>query len=212
MISLRLNKAPLAGMTLPEITMSTAVVAVMMAALLVGISTLSRSFAASKEHVKSQLEQARVIDYASRDLRRALNVTVDSYQGAARLNIEIPDFYEPVVGGTPKPRQPVIQSSSSVSYGTAPVVVQYYKKTQTDGHTDLIRAVGGVETVIATEVEDFQLTPTPESRQAVTLSVSFKSRFQALKSAQESTRAGTTAFTTVMLRNKRPSTPTPVTP
>src|SRR5215207_2713605 len=109
-----------AAMTLSELVVSTAMLSLVAASMLVGISTIQRTFRASQHHAKSQIEQARLIDYVARDLRRALTASVDMYQGSERLNLTIPDYYK--ADGTPN--RPVI-SGRTVNYGGAPLRISY---------------------------------------------------------------------------------------
>jgi type II secretory pathway component PulJ len=189
------------GVTVVELVVAATIVSMVTAALSVGISTLQRSFRASQHHVKSQIEQARFIDYVGRDLRRALSVSVDTYQNNARLNVTIPDFYEP--DGTPadltdnEPRTPVI-AGRTVNYGDPAnqVRVGYYKSGST-----ILRTVNDVPMVLATEVQDFSLSFTDSGRQTVRVMVTFQPTFQL--GGRRDMRLGTTASATVLLRNKR---------
>ena len=83
--------------------------------------------------------------YVCRDLRRALTVAVDTHNGAQRIKITIPDFYE--TDGTP--RDPVI-AGGSVFYGDKanPVRVAYYKSGSV-----IYRSVNDVPYELATDVE-----------------------------------------------------------
>ena len=82
---LRRLRAGVAAFTLAEVLVAAAITAVTSSALFVGITTVQRTFRAAEHHAKSQSEQARIIDYIARDLRRALTVRVDSFEGTERL-------------------------------------------------------------------------------------------------------------------------------
>lgn len=79
------------GAVLAEMLISAAITTVITAGLMTAIVALQKSAAASYHHARSQLQQARLIDYIARDLRRALTVNVDTFEGAERLNLTIPD-------------------------------------------------------------------------------------------------------------------------
>ena len=194
-----------AAMTLPEVTVAAAVMSLLLGSLMIGVVTLRRSFAAAQEHAKSQIEQARFIDYVGRDLRRALAVKVDTYLGSSRINMTIPDYYSSE-SGSPQPRTPQIRNGYA-DYGSTPQVIRYYKKD-----TTLVRRVNGVETIIASDVADFQLTFPPQTnQQVVNISVTFVPRFR-LSGTQDAARAGTTASASILLRNKRNGTTVPDSP
>lgn len=203
-------------MTLPELTVGAAVFALLMGSLMVGVMSLQRSFAASKEHTKSQLEQARFIDYVARDLRRSLAVKVDTYQNGPRISMTIPAYYDTTDGllpdypdpalPTPAPRIPTI-SKGYADYGTTPAVIRYFKTG-----TTLIRRVNGVDRPIATDVKDFELSfPPAKNDQVVNLTVTFVPTYR-LSGNQEAARNGTQASASILLRNKRPKATVPDSP
>lgn len=182
------------GTTLNELMISTAVIALLMGSLFVGVTMLRRSFAAAQHHAKSQLEQARLVDYVARDLRRALTVAVDTFQGSERLNLTIPDYYD----ASGQPRDPSI-SGRTVNYGNPndPVSIRYFKTGAT-----VMREVEGEAQPIVTDVQDFKLDFTDSGKQTVQIAVTFVPRFR-LSASQEAVRAGTATYTTTLLRNKR---------
>jgi hypothetical protein len=183
------------GMTLSELVVSSAILAVVTATLLIGISTLQRTFRASQHHAKSQIEQARLIDYVARDLRRALTVSVDTYDGSERLNLTIPDYYKS--DGTP--HDPVI-SGRTVNYGNPgnPVKISYCKEGSA-----ILRKVNGSDITLVTDVQDFNLDFTDGGQQSVEISVTFLPKFRIAGGSTADIRAATTASATVLLRNKR---------
>ena len=186
-----------AGWAMNELLIASAVTCVIAAGMALGMSSLQHSFVAADHHAKSQLEQARLMDYIARDLRRATSVAVDNYQGAQRITLAIPDYYD----GLGLPRDPVIVGSG-VTYGNAasPVSISYYKSGST-----LFRSINNRPTVLATQVQDFVPTYTDNGEQAVGLSVSFVPKFQMNQRDVSSLRTGTTTYCTTLLRNKRNS-------
>lgn len=191
-------------MTLPELTVAAAILSLLVGSLMISVVTLQRSFAASQEHAKSQLEQARFLDYVGRDLRRALAV----FPEETRISMTIPEFYNKYdnTRPTPNPLTPTIRRGYA-DYGPNPRVIRYYKKGST-----LVRRDHGVETVIATDVADFQLKFEKETgQQVVNVSVTFVPRFQIAANA-DAVRQGTTASADFLLRNKRIGATVPDTP
>jgi hypothetical protein len=184
-------------MTLTELLMAAAITCMIAGGMGLGISMLQHSFMAADHHAKSQLEQARLMDYISRDLRRAISVSVDTYEGSQRITMTIPDYYNP--DGTP--RDPVI-AGGGVTYGNAaaPLRVAYYKSG-----SNLYRSVNENPTVLAREVQDFVPSYTDDGKQIVGLSVSFVPKFQLNDRDISSLRTGTTTYCTTLLRNKRKS-------
>jgi hypothetical protein len=182
------------GLTLPDLLVSVAVSGVLAAGMLTTISAIQRSSAAANHHAKSQVQQARLIDYISRDLRRALSVTVDTYQGSERLSLKIPDYYD--AAGVP--REPVIDKGN-VRYGDAGsgVQISYYRSGDT-----VYRSVNGTPTVLATDLDKFKIDYTDDGKQAVTVAINFVPRFQFDQSSNAG-RENTTAYATTLLRNKR---------
>jgi hypothetical protein len=172
-----------------------------MGSLVVGVSTLQRTFRASQHYAKSQIEQARLLDYVSRDLRRALTVAVDTFEGSSRIKITIPDYYNEM--GTPDdtsddvPNPPRIVGRT-IEYGDAPVAVSYYKSGST-----IFRNYRGRVTPIVTDVNDFQLAYTDAGKQTVQVSVTFVPRYHFSGTNEKDTRAATKATSTILLRNMR---------
>jgi hypothetical protein len=157
-------------------------------ALITGAIFLQKSFVASRHHIIAQAQQMRLLDYMNLDLRRAL--TVSTVNG--RLTMTIPDYYD----SSGKPRDPSIQNGMAV-YGTAPRTVTYYK----DGEK-IYRSDGGPLLALASDVSDFQLA-FQDLGQSIRVTVNFLPRYQFSTNNREKVRAGTTTFTTTLLRNKR---------
>jgi hypothetical protein len=182
-------------MTIAELVVSTAILSLVAASMLVGISTIQRTFRASQHHAKSQIEQARLIDYVARDLRRALTAKVDLYDGSERLTVNIPDYYK--ADGTPN--DPVI-SGRTINYGNPadPVVITYFKAGST-----VYRGIDGFASPLVTDVQDFNLDFTDGGQQTVQISVTFLPRFRLAAGSTADVRAATTASASILLRNKR---------
>ena len=71
----------------------------------------------------------------------------------------------------------------------------------------MCRSYDGVETILATDVERFELAlPAGLNGDVITVSVSFVPRFQMSGAAREKMRDGTSVFNSTLLRNKRATT------
>lgn len=194
-------QARLRAMTIPEVMVAAAILSMVMAALVVGVSTLQRTFRASQHHSKSQIEQARLLDYVARDLRRALTVSTDSFEGASRIKITIPDYYDEQ--GTPDdplddvPNRPRIVGRT-IEYGNAPVQITFYKSGST-----IFRSHRGRVTPIVTDVSDFNMAFIDAGQQTVEVSVTFIPRYHFSGLSEQDARASTRATMNIFLRNKR---------
>jgi hypothetical protein len=173
--------------------------------MLTAIVSLQRSFRATSHHAKSQIEQSRLVNYIARDLRRALRVEVDTFEGAKRITMKVPDYYTLDPSGRSVPRDPVIRNGG-IDYGdpTAPVAISYYKSgsaiyRKVEGGP----ATGAGTTVLASDVQDFVPDYSDDGKQIIGVSISFQPKFQLSPAHASSLRAGTTVYATTLLRNKR---------
>ncbi len=175
------------GWTISELLIAATVSSVLAAGLMVGAYTIQKSYQASRHHVTAQAQQLRLMDYINLDLRRALTVDAQT----ERLKISIPDYYD----ADGNARDPQIVRGSAI-YGSSNTIIQYYRQNGT-----IYRSEGSVATALATDVSDFKLT-LQDLGQSIGVSVTFLPRFQ-LSGSSEGTRAGTSTFSTTLLRNKR---------
>jgi type II secretory pathway pseudopilin PulG len=190
------------GATLVEVVVAAAIIVILSAILAVGLVTVQRTFAASEHHAQSQTAQIRIVDYIARDLRRALTVTARA--GGTGLDLTIPDYYVSSDTRNVTPRDPQITAKGDVVYGTRSIPISYYERTDARGNHLVCRSYDGVETILATDVERFELAlPEGLNGDVITVSVSFVPRFQMSSSARQKMRDGTTVFTSTLLRNKR---------
>jgi hypothetical protein len=181
--------------SMPDLLVGTAVSSVIAGGMLTTISALQRTSSASLHHAQSQIQQARLVDYISRDLRRAVSVNVDTFEGSERLTVKIPNFYDPAG----QPREPVIDGGG-VLYGDSgsEVTIIYHV------HGDKVyRSVNGHGTIVANDVTSFKIDFTDSGKQAVTVAISFVPRYQFNRSNAETNRDSTTAYATTLLRNTR---------
>lgn len=184
-----------AGFALPDLIVSTAITAVLAAGMLVTITTLQKSSAASQHYAESQIRQARILDYVARDLRRALTVAVDTTDGGERITITIPDYYD----SRRRPRDPLIVGGS-IAYGSAgaSIPVSYYRRAGS-----FYRNVNGTETVLASDVADFVADFTDSGKQTVSVTITFVPRYRFSEEQVHALREGSAATITTLLRNKR---------
>jgi len=195
MKSLTTLRSKLRGFTMPELLVAGTVSLALAAGMYTAVSALQRTSAASLHHTRSQIQQTRLLDYMARDLRAALTVNVDTFQGAERLNLTLPDYYD----STGTPRDPVIDGGT-VSYGGsgASVPVQYYKQGD-----QVFRNANGHLTQLASDLAGFEIHFTDDGKQAVTVAISFVPRYQFAGNTSATVREGTTVYATTLLRNKR---------
>lgn len=179
-----------AGWTLSEAMVGMALTSLLSGALITGAIFLQKSFVASRHHIVAQAQQMRLLDYMNLDLRRAL--TVSTVNG--RLTLTIPDYYDSL----DEPRDPRIENGLAV-YGTSPRTVTYYKEGER-----VYRSDGGAPLALANDVSDFQLA-FQDLGQSIRVTLSFLPRYQFSSNNRERVRAGTTTFSTTLLRNKRQS-------
>lgn len=190
-----LRRVRRAGITIPDLVVSTAITAVIAAGMLTTITTLQKATAASQHYAESQLRQARILDYIARDLRRALTVVVDNTAGGERITLTIPDYYD----SKHVPRDPII-ANGGITYTAVggEIPVAYYRRAGV-----FYRAVSGVESVLATDVADFDADFTDSGKQTVSVKVTFTPHYRFGGSEVSTLREGTAASTTTLLRNIR---------
>jgi hypothetical protein len=173
---------------------SAGITSLLAAGMFTAVTAVQKSTAATNHHMRSQIQQARLLDYISRDLRRALTVNVAAKDGEETLKLTIPDFYD----AAGSPREPVITKGNIVYGDAAGVQVSYVKKGN-----QVLRRFREKEDVLAVDVQDFHLDFTDDGKQTIAVSINFVPRYQFTAKNAESVREGTTTYTTTLLRNKR---------
>jgi Tfp pilus assembly protein PilW len=178
----------IAGMTMAEVMISAAVASILAAGLVTGAIVLQKNFLASHRYSRNQAQQVRLLDYISLDLRRATTASVSG----GTLTITIPDYYD----ASGAPRNPTL-GIGRVYYNspTASVTVRYFLQ-----NGQVIRQEGATSSVIADDVQDFQLNFQNEG-QVVEASITFIPTFQQSGDGSNA-RNGTARFTRTLLRNK----------
>src|SRR2546423_9042747 len=123
-----------AGFTLGEMMISISLSSIVLAAAITSGVSLQKSFAAIDNYFTTHMQQIRIIDYLSRDVKRGLIVTTSVDLQSVTMNL--PNYIiqagdpeavaNPATVGTP--RTPTITYSSSglqVNYTSMPTTVVY---------------------------------------------------------------------------------------
>jgi Tfp pilus assembly protein PilW len=173
-----------AAFTLSELMMTAGIGSAIMLSLLTGTVTLQKGYAAAEYSIRCQLDQMRVIDYITRDVRRATSVTTENT--GRKLVLTLPDQQAP---NSLSLRVPVV-SNGSVVYGGTAITVAYYIEGDV-----FLREEGGVRTAIANKrLENF--TAALDGTQMLTFQLAFTPRFS---STSRYSQAAATIVTTVPL-------------
>ena len=180
------RRARTAAFTLAELMVSLGVTSVIMAGLVTGTIALQKGFASADYSIRCQLDEMRVVDYITRDLRRATGATTEN--AGRKLVLTLPDQRDPVTNTL---RVPVV-TDGAVCYGGAPVTVAYYIEGDR-----FIREEGGVRTAIASKrLESFFVSL--DAAQTVTFQLAFTPTYSASSGYGE---AAATIVTSVSLSN-----------
>jgi prepilin-type N-terminal cleavage/methylation domain-containing protein len=180
------------GFTLVELMVASGIGLVVAAILFSGVIGAQRCFSAASASAMAKCEQSRFSDFMSLDLRRALSVTPGT-DGVTIMTLTIPDYYDT----TGQPRTPTIVKYVA-TYGdpTKPVTIIYTKSG-----SSVFRKVGAAAPVeIAAGVDSFQVS-LQDLGKVVKTQVTFTPQFRQTPTA--ATRAATTLYSSILLRNKR---------
>ena len=204
---LRISRKRLA-FTLPEIALALAVSGVVFGAILTSSTSLQKSFNALDSYFGTHMQQIRIVDYLSRDVKRGLIVTTSA--DLQTVTIKIPNYViqagdpeatvNPALVGTPRtPTMAYTPSGWQVNYGDATSTVVY-----SISGMSILRTENGTVTTIASSTDqlvpqttDVELTNTEYAKTSITFQPIFTSGGAA------ATRSGTTVYSTAYLRNKR---------
>jgi len=197
----------ISGFTLYELLVAMSISSVVVGAAMTSGIALQKSFKAVDSYFGTHMQQIRIIDYLSRDVKRGLIVTTSV--SPQSVTVTIPNYLiksgdpeaiaNPSLVGTP--RSPTITYTPSglqVNYGSTSTVVY-----SVEGNS-IVRIENGVVTTIASSTE--QLVPTTTDVELANTeytksSVTFMPIFTSSGSAAQ--RSGTALYTTSYLRNKR---------
>ena len=196
------------GFSVAEMLIATSLASVLFAAILTTTVSLQKSFRAADSYFGTHMQQVRIIDYLSRDVKRGLIVTTSFNKQS--VTVTVPNYIikegdpEAIANSAPvgSVRRPTITRSSGgmqVNYGTTTSSVTY-----TVAGTSILRSENSVVTTIASstdqlipETTNVELTNTQYTNTSVT--------FRPLFSSGENnySRTATTVCSTSYLRNRR---------
>jgi prepilin-type N-terminal cleavage/methylation domain-containing protein len=194
--------------TLIEIMVTLSASTVVLGATLTSSTSLQKSFNAIDKYFATHMQQIRIVDYLSRDVKRGLVVTTSA--DLQTVTITIPNYIiqpgdpeaiaNPALAGTPRtPSIAFTPSGPQVNYGATTSTVSY-----SINGLSILRTENGVVTTIASSTDqlvpvttDVELTNTEYTK----TSISFQPIFTS--SGAPATRSGTTVYSTAYLRNKR---------
>jgi prepilin-type N-terminal cleavage/methylation domain-containing protein len=196
------------GFTLNEMMIAMAASAVVLAATLTSSTSLQKSFHAIDSYFGAHMQQIRIVDYLSRDVKRGLIVTTSS--NLQTVTITTPNYIiqagdpeaiiNPALIGTPRTPSIVYTASGpQVNYGTSTSTIIY-----SINGLSILRTENGVVTTIASSTDqlvplttDVELANTEYAKTSITFQPIFTS------SGAAASRSGTTVYSTAYLRNKR---------
>ena len=196
------------GFTLSEMMIAMATSAVVLGATLTSSGSLKKSFNAIDTYFATHMQQIRIVDYLSRDVKRGLIVTTSADKQT--VTITIPNYLiqagdpeaiaNPALVGTP--RTPTIVNTPSgpqVNYAATTSTVVY-----SISGLSILRTENGAVTTIASstdqlvpETTDVELANTEYTKTSITFQPIFTS------GGSVASRSGTTVYSTAYLRNKR---------
>ena len=197
-----------AGFTLAEMVVGLSFSSLILAAALTSAVSLQKSFNAVDNYFSTHMQQIRIIDYLTRDVKRGLVVTTSV--DLQSVTVSIPNYIiqagDPEAVANPSligtPRTPTIGYSSGglqVNYSATPATVVY----SVNG-ASIVRVENGAVTTIASSTDqlvplttDVELANTEYTKSSVTFQPIFTS------SGSAASRSGTNISALAYLRNKR---------
>jgi type II secretory pathway pseudopilin PulG len=187
------------GFTLSETTIAMGIASFMLLALLTASIALQKSLNAVDRYFATQMQQIRIIEYLSRDVKRSYVVT--STSSPQTVTCTIPNY----LNGNAR-RDPTVTWSTkgvTVDYVATPATVVYSVSNQS-----ILRTENGALTTIASSTDnllpawlDVELSNT----QYLTTNITFLPIFTS--GGATASRTGTTLFSTAYLRNLRKQSP-----
>ena len=194
--------------TLPEISVALAAGSVILGATLTSSSSLQKSFNAIDNYFGTHMQQIRIVDYLSRDVKRGLVVTTSA--DLQTVTVTLPNYViqagdpeavaNPALVGTPRtPTMAYTPSGWQVNYGGTTSTVVY-----SISGMSILRTENGTVTTIASSTDqlvplttDVELSNTEYTKTSITFQPIFTS------GGAPASRTGTTVYSTAYLRNKR---------
>jgi prepilin-type N-terminal cleavage/methylation domain-containing protein len=196
------------GFTLPEVMVALAISGVVLGATLTSSTSLQKSFNAIDNYFGTHMQQIRIVDYLSRDVKRGLVVTTSA--DLQTVTITVPNYIiqagdpeaviNPALVGTPRtPTMTYTPSGWQVNYGAATSTIVY-----SISGLSILRTENGAVTTIASSTDqlvplttDVELANTEYTQTSITFQPIFTS------GGSVAARSGTTVYSTAYLRNKR---------
>ena len=201
--------------TLPEMSIALAASSVVLGATLTSSTSLQKSFNAIDTYFGTHMQQVRIVDYLSRDVKRGLIVTASADKQT--VTVTIPNYVvqagdpeavaNPALVGTPRtPTMTYTPSGWQVNYGSTTSTVVY-----SISGNQILRTENGAVTTIASSTDqlmpkttDVELANTEYTK----TTISFQPTFtygdpHAAPTDESASRMGTTVYSTAYLRNKR---------
>jgi prepilin-type N-terminal cleavage/methylation domain-containing protein len=196
------------GFTLSETMIATAISSLTLAATLIASIALQKSFNAVDNYFATQVQQIRIVEYLSRDVKRSYIVT--SATSPQTVTCTIPNYIIQAgdadanstnVGTRRNPTVAMNANGVTVDYGTTPTTstVVYSISNQS-----ILRTENGTLTTIASSTDNLLpswLDVDLSNTEYLTSSITFLPIFTSGGATAE--RSGTTIFSTAYLRNKR---------
>jgi prepilin-type N-terminal cleavage/methylation domain-containing protein len=194
--------------TLPEMSVALAAGSVILGATLTSSTSLQKSFNALDNYFATHMQQIRIVDYLSRDVKRGLIVTTSA--DLQTVTITVPNYViqagdpeavvNPALVGTPRtPTMAYTPSGWQVNYGAVTSTVIY-----SINGMSILRTENGAVTTIASSTDqlvplttDVELANTEYTKTSITFQPIFTS------GGAPASRSGTTVYSTAYLRNKR---------
>ena len=194
--------------TLIEMMVVLSTSTVVLGATLTSSTSLQKSFNALDKYFATHMQQIRIVDYLSRDVKRGFVVTTST--DLKTVTISVPNYIiqagdpeavaNPALIGTPRtPSIVLTPSGPQVHYGATTSTVSY-----SINGLSILRTENGVVTTIASSTDqlvpvttDVELTNTEYTKTSISFQPIFTSN------GSPATRSGTTVYSTAYLRNKR---------
>lgn len=210
------------GFTMAEMMIAMAGSVIIIGALLYSSMGLQKAFHSSEVYAAAQADQRRLLDYLTRDLRRAVGVATTTQLAAVgagtkvgtdpvmldnglALLLSLPGYYKSNTPANPDFDEvlPIVIDNHRADYGTsdgaAPAVSVLFRKAfiAEEGCVCFVRQEGDAQTIIVRKAEDLatRITISPDGTSCL-VEVWFTSPFG-------STRPLIAAHDQIMLRNNR---------
>lgn len=183
-----------AAFTLTELSISMAIFSMVSIGLLMGFTSLERSYTATTAFTVNHADQLRISDYLALDLRRA--VAVEPAQN--NTSIYIPGYYD----ANGAVRTPTLNGKGGVDYGApgSSLKIRYYLS----GGAIYRQEGTSTPVVLADNVQGFVFDVT-DTGKVVKTRITFNPRF-ASGGASSAATAATAFHNTTLLRNTRTDT------